>query len=302
MKAVCVQPTPLHWDMRLFTDFTEDTDLDFYRQGAEGRVFTSIHRIDGVRYAIKQVMVRERNLAAVIQECRLLATLHHPNIIRYHNCWLGPQLTPKCHRAAAASEDPPGEWSCSSSLVQHDGEVLTVMEPKSEMRIPLSLHVQMEFCPQTMRERLRDGEWPSWSERFEWAMQLCRGLVLVHSHNVCHGDIKSSNLLLSERQVVKIADFGMTTVPSYGTVPYSSPEQSQEGVPSTAADVFSVGILLVELTHPYSTEMERSRHLQAVKDDCSSQPPLVQACLSKCPLKRPTARQLLAGLEKMVDR
>ena len=299
MKAVCVQPTPLHWDMRLFTDFTEDTDLHFYRQGAEGRVFTSIHRIDGVRYAIKQVMVRERNLAAILQECRLLAALHHPNVIRYHNCWLGPQLTPKSQRAAAAAANDNEQ---SSSLVQHGGEVLTVIEPQSEMRIPLSLHVQMEFCPETMRERLRDGEWPSWSERFEWAMQLCRGLEWVHSHGVCHGDIKSSNLLLSEQQVVKLADFGMTTVPAYGTVPYSSPEQSERGVPSAASDIFSVGILLVELTHPYSTDMERSRHLQAVKDDCSGQPPLVQACLSKCPTKRPTAQQMLAGLEKMLDR
>ena len=155
----------------------------------------------------------------------------------------------------------------------------------------------------TLRERLRDGAWPSWKQRCEWAVQLCQGLVFVHASEVCHGDLKTSNLLLDDLQVLKIADFGMTIAPSCGTPPYSAPEQAASGVPSMEADIYAVGIILVELMQSYDTEMERSRSLELLKSDLSAQPPMIQSCLDRA-AQRPTAAQLvkeLKELEQMID-
>ncbi|KAF5737751.1 putative receptor-like protein kinase [Tripterygium wilfordii] len=99
-----------------------------------------------------------------------------------------------------------------------------------------------------------------WKRRFDIINGIARGLLYLHedSHNcIVHRDIKASNILLDDKWVPKIADFGMARLfPEdqthvntrvAGTNGYMAPEYVMHGQLSVKADVFSFGVLVLEL-------------------------------------------------------
>lgn len=99
-----------------------------------------------------------------------------------------------------------------------------------------------------------------WKRRFDIISGIARGLLYLHegSHNcIIHRDIKASNILLDDRWVPKIADFGMARLYPEdathvntrvaGTNGYMAPEYVMHGHLSVKADVFSFGVLVLEL-------------------------------------------------------
>ncbi|XP_016903253.1 cysteine-rich receptor-like protein kinase 43 isoform X1 [Cucumis melo] len=108
-------------------------------------------------------------------------------------------------------------------------------------------------------ESSRRGEL-DWKRRYDIIFGIARGLQYLHvdSHNVIiHRDIKASNILLDDKWVPKIADFGMARLfPEdqthvntrvAGTNGYMAPEYVMHGHLSAKADVFSFGVLVLEL-------------------------------------------------------
>jgi len=88
----------------------------------------------------------------------------------------------------------------------------------------------------------------------EVTVQICQALAHLHDRGVLHGDIKPSNILLSEDQI-KIVDFGLAQPragkrdkPIGGTLPYLAPEILSGGNPTARSDLYSLGILLYELS------------------------------------------------------
>ncbi|XP_047056108.1 cysteine-rich receptor-like protein kinase 10 [Lolium rigidum] len=100
-----------------------------------------------------------------------------------------------------------------------------------------------------------------WNKRRVIIEGIAQGLLYLHKHSrlrIIHRDLKASNILLDQDMNPKISDFGLakifssndtqgTTKRVVGTYGYMSPEYASEGIYSIKSDVFSFGVLLLEI-------------------------------------------------------
>ncbi len=153
--------------------------------------------------------------------------------------------------------------------------------------------------------------------------QAAEGLKEAHAAGILHRDIKPGNIMVDERGVVKILDFGLAALTSQertagesegqflsrtatkwttgGTVPYMSPEQLGGGATDARTDIFSFGVLLYEcLTGRLPFQGQTSIDVMhavlrqtptpvrgLVPDISPGWERLVERCLAKAPEQRP---------------
>ncbi|AXK47026.1 protein kinase domain-containing protein [Brachybacterium saurashtrense] len=154
---------------------------------------------------------------------------------------------------------------------------------------------------------------------------VASGLAAVHAAGLIHRDLKPENVLLDTtggRRVPKVADFGISriadaaaatrsTVPM-GTPNYAAPEIADGKVPTGAADVYSLGIMLYELACGV-TPFQGGSQLAVMRrhaDDAVPRPEGIPEDLwrtivdmtAKDPLARPTAAQVALYLSQLEQR
>lgn len=112
----------------------------------------------------------------------------------------------------------------------------------------------------SLEDLISDRTRLTWRRRLDVAIDVARALVFLHHEcftAIVHRDVKSSNVLLDRNGKARVTDFGLARVVDdgnshvstmvAGTVGYVAPEYGQTGQATTKGDVYSFGVLAMEL-------------------------------------------------------
>ncbi|GAB4830947.1 hypothetical protein Ancab_004977 [Ancistrocladus abbreviatus] len=197
-------------------DFSDSNKLG---QGGFGIVYAGV-LCDGTKIAVKRLSRRSsQGIEEFKNEIILIAKLQHRNLVRLLGC-----------------------------TIEGEEKILVYeyMPNKS---------LELFIFDEEMRARL------NWEMRYSIIHGIARGLLYLHEDSrlrIIHRDLKPSNVLLDHEMEPKISDFGMarifcdnqnagSTKRVVGTYGYMAPEYAMEGLFSIKSDVFSFGVILLEI-------------------------------------------------------
>lgn len=126
----------LEWS-RYYREFEE---LSCIAEGGFGKVYKARHRLDGIEYAVKKVVIKStsiKNVLTHLTEVKTLASLNHLNIVPYKSCWLEPLLSnykkdDKSNGSnKVSSNSTSSNRSVISSMVENENDSLVLPKIKS---------------------------------------------------------------------------------------------------------------------------------------------------------------------------
>lgn len=216
---VQLKELPLFEFRKLAIATNDFQDVNKLGQGGFGPVYKGILE-DGLQIAVKRLSVASgQGLEEFMNEVVVISELQHRNLVKLLGC-----------------------------CVQNNEKML-IYEYLPNKSLDFFL-----FDP--VKRELLD-----WQRRFTIIEGISRGLVYLHRDSrlrIIHRDLKASNILLDEDLNPKISDFGMARIFSHkqnvdntrrvvGTYGYMSPEYAMEGHFSEKSDIYSFGVLLLEI-------------------------------------------------------
>uniref|UniRef100_A0A8D1G2F4 Eukaryotic translation initiation factor 2-alpha kinase 1 n=1 Tax=Sus scrofa TaxID=9823 RepID=A0A8D1G2F4_PIG len=207
----------------------------------------------------------------------------------------------------------------------------------TEVQYRLMLHIQMQLCELSLWDWIADRNQRGRESVDESAcpyvmasvatkifQELVEGVFYIHNMGIVHRDLKPRNIFLhGPDQQVKIGDFGLactdiiqkntdwangngkrtpTHTSRVGTCLYASPEQLEGSEYDAKSDMYSLGVILLELFQPFGTEMERAQVLTGLRSGripeslgkrCPVQAKYIQHLTRRNASQRPSALQLL---------
>uniref|UniRef100_A0A674N1L4 Eukaryotic translation initiation factor 2-alpha kinase 1 n=1 Tax=Takifugu rubripes TaxID=31033 RepID=A0A674N1L4_TAKRU len=291
---------------RYISEFEEICRLG---KGSYGKVFKVMNKLDGQYYAVKKILIKKvskDDCMKVLREVKVLSSLQHVNVVGYHTAWLE-------HVQPAASEY------------------------LAAVHFHLMFYIQMQLCERSLKDWIFERnmkpkeeltsncpyECVDADQTFKLLKQIVEGVEYIHSRGIMHRDLKPRNIFLHGQDCyVRIGDFGLacsdiimdsrknTTssgsesahTTGVGTFVYAAPEQLKGSHYDSKSDMYSIGVLALELFQPFGTEMERACTLESLRkgeipDSFSQRWPVLTKYIKKLtnpdPSVRPTADQLL---------
>lgn len=254
-------------------DWTEVFDvLEVIGKGNYGVVVKGRFKASGETVAIKQTLLEETiDVESGAREIRVLESCHHPNIVSYY-----------------------GTYRSSAALL-----------------------VVMELCDGGSIDAVRKILKRKFSEpiiAYILHETLC-GLRYLHKEKKIHRDIKTGNILMNSKGEIKLVDFGITAQlhhtlsrrnSFWGTMVYMAPEVLLETDYDEKADIWSLGITLLEIAegklpfarlghYPLLTRLTRKPPptLQRPHRFSSALQSFIRRCLWPDKYTRPSAAALL---------
>lgn len=258
-----------HWRTGKFYDLRR-----ILGKGSYGKVAEAVHRITGIKYAIKQmenIFDDRTDAKRAYREMHILRHLQHPNIIGLYD---------------VISTTIPG--SLTSDIERSEEISKTIFAQATETFVRKSgtrgrlgdLYLVFEYMDTDLSKILKSNQYMT-LEHIQYILyQILLGLKYVHSSNVIHRDLKPANLLISCTDcTTKIADFGLARVVESSVIDshhfglpeakvhfptpvpvlarsitshvvtrwYRAPEVILVQPYSAAVDIWSVGCILAEL-------------------------------------------------------
>ena len=253
-------------------DFEFGTELG---KGAFGSVSIVKRKEDQQIYAMKRVKIinlPKKEKDNSFNEVRLLASLSHKNIIGYKEAFYD-------------------EKSSTLNIVMEyadDGDL------SSKIKNMLKKHLQFE-------------------ENTIWSIliQILEGLNYLHKSKVIHRDLKSANIFLTKKGIVKIGDLNVSiiakknlAVTQTGTPYYAAPEVWENESYNNKCDIWSVGCIVYEMAalhvpfrgtsiHQLYKNIMKGKYAEIPNIYSNDLKDIIGLILCLDPLKRPSANDLL---------
>lgn len=321
----------------------EVTVDDVIGSGAFGKVLSG--RLYGVsEVAVKKfkhdMFVSEEQQQDFVEEVKMMSGLRHPNIVHFYGAGLDP-LCIVMERCEQSLEDllrnryPPGKRKRFHGTPFGSWESAEHGHPNSVCSTPSD-------CPSSDEGAGAAGSSSSgnsssqlfehFDREWEWAltllMSVASGMRYLHDKQICHRDLKSSNILMDRLQCPKISDFGLSRMlrsnlstfrRTTGTVPWMAPEVIRSEPYSFPVDVYSFAMVVWEIGNAICT-----RHYSAPFDEYNVEegclvfrvgteffrptippnffPPLadlIRCCWSPSPQDRPDFPSIITTLSSM---
>ena len=192
-------------------------------KGSFGEAVLVRSREDGKRYIAKTIdcsQMTEKDKQDVYREIQILAEVNHPNIVKFKENY-------------------------------EEGNMLWIVMEYADGG-------DLGYRIKEQRKKATDSGPVYFDEQLimMWFLQICMALKHLHDSHILHRDLKTANIFLTSKNVVKLGDFGISTVLNNtmavahtvcGTPYYFSPEICQNRPYGSKSDVWALGIVLYEM-------------------------------------------------------